>query len=247
MCCRSPWTAASARSAPSTSPSARSRAPRPATSAAKCDAGPASTRRRARPAKPATTDRPTMRGRRPAAILFGLAVMLTLLGLRAADPYPVRVARETSFDLFQQLKPRPAPADLPIRIVDIDEASLAAWGQWPWSRSLLAELAGRAMELGAAVVAFDVLFSEPDRLSGPEGRDHDAALAQVLAQGPGVLALARNAGANLASLLPKAGLAVTGADPLPSLPELGGVVQPLPALADVASGLGVASLDDGGA
>ena len=52
--------------------------------------------------------------------MFGLAMIAALTLLRAADPYAVRVARETSFDVFQQLKPRTAPPDLPIRIIDID-------------------------------------------------------------------------------------------------------------------------------
>ena len=76
--------------------------------------------------------------RRLAALLFGAAVVLALVLLRAADPYAVRVARETTFDTFQQIKPRAAPADLPVRIIDIDEASLAAIGQWPWSRTCAA-------------------------------------------------------------------------------------------------------------
>ena len=103
--------------------------------------------------------------RRLAALLFGAVVVIALISLRATDPYAVRVARETTFDTFQQIRPRPEPLDLPVRIVDIDEASLAAVGQWPWSRSVMATIASRLTELGAAAIAFDILFSEPDRLS----------------------------------------------------------------------------------
>src|SRR5690606_4282660 len=99
------------------------------------------------------------------AFFFGLAVIAGLTLLRAADPYALQVARETSFDVFQQLRPREAPPDLPVRIVDIDEASLAELGQWPWPRFTMATLASRLTELGAAAIAFDLLFSEPDRLS----------------------------------------------------------------------------------
>ena len=70
-----------------------------------------------------------MLARRLAALLFGAAVVIALVLLRAADPYAVRVARETTFDTYQQIRPRPAPEGLPVRIVDIDEASLAAIGQ----------------------------------------------------------------------------------------------------------------------
>src|SRR4051812_35559614 len=102
--------------------------------------------------------------RRLWALLFGFCIIAALVLLRASDPYPLRVARETMFDFFQQLHPRAAP-DLPIRIVDIDERSLAEIGQWPWSRHTMATLAQRLTELGAAAIAFDVLFPEPDRLS----------------------------------------------------------------------------------
>lgn len=181
-----------------------------------------------------------------AAFVFGLTVIALLMALRLADPYPVRVARETSFDFYQQLLPRAAPDDLPIRIVDIDEASLAAVGQWPWPRDVMATLTQRLLDMGAAAVALDLLFSEPDRLSR-SGEDKDARLAQTLAAGPTVLALAQSPQAQHPSVVPKAGFAATGAQTQLGLPELNGAAQPLPLLAENASGLGVASLERGGA
>lgn len=181
--------------------------------------------------------------RRGAALLFGAALVVALVLLRAGDPYPVQVARETSFDLFQQIKPREAPPDLPLRIIDIDEASLAMIGQWPWPRRTMATIAARLAELGAAAVAFDVLFAEPDRLDGDAA---DAELAGALAAVPSILAMSRATGGS-APPAPKAGYAITGADPLPQLPLLEGVAAPLPVLAGTAAGLGVASLDRDGA
>lgn len=181
------------------------------------------------------------------AIVFGLAIIVALTLLRAYDPYPVRIARETSFDLFQQLKPRQAPPGLPIRIVDIDEPSLAALGQWPWPRSLMATLAERLTELGAAAVVFDVLFSEPDRLSSIGGRDFDAEFARALADAPSVLSLARSGRAGQVAVPAKAGIAMTGSATLAGLPVLDGATQPVPQLAEAARGLGVASLDRDGA
>jgi adenylate cyclase len=191
-----------------------------------------------------------MLARRLAALLFGAAVVIALLLLRAADPYAVRVVRETAFDTFQQIRPRPAPEDLPLRIVDIDEASLAAIGQWPWSRRDMARIAGRLTELGAAVVVFDILFPEPDRLSPAtvtgSGADYDALFATALSAGPSVLVMSRAIG-GAAAPASKAGFAMTGQDILPALPLLDSVAAPLPVLADAASGLGVASLDREGA
>jgi adenylate cyclase len=130
------------------------------------------------------------------AIVFGLAVIAGLTLFRAADPYALVVARETTFDTFQQWRPREVPSDLPIRIIDIDEASLAELGQWPWPRSTMATMARRLTELGAAAIAFDLLFSEPDRLSPAavtgSGVDNDVDFAQALADGPSILSLAQS-------------------------------------------------------
>ena len=92
------------------------------------------------------------------ALLIGLAV------LRVADPAPVEELRDRTFDTFQVMKPR-AKAARPVTIVDIDEPSLAKLGQWPWPRTDLADLIINLTNLGAVAIAFDVVFSEPDRLN----------------------------------------------------------------------------------
>ena len=72
----------------------------------------------------------------------------------------------------------PGTLDPRIVIVDIDDPSLQALGQWPWGRDQLARLTTEIMERQQArVLGFDVLFVEPDASSGLE------ALRQ-LAQGP---------------------------------------------------------------
>jgi adenylate cyclase len=76
-----------------------------------------------------------------------------------------QVSALAAFDVYQRLAPREASADTPVLIVDIDEHSLKQVGQWPWPRTVLAQLVDKLREAGAAVVAFDVLFSEADRTS----------------------------------------------------------------------------------
>ena len=98
------------------------------------------------------------------AVLLGIVVVAGLTALRWADPYFIRSVRETAFDQFQRLAPRQHQA-FPVRIADIDEASLAAYGQWPWPRTRIAELVAKLHQLGASAIVFDILFSEPDRLS----------------------------------------------------------------------------------
>ena len=79
-------------------------------------------------------------------------------------PAPIEELRLRTFDIFQILKPRDA-TQRPVVIVDIDEESLRKLGQWPWPRTRVAELITRLTEAGALVIGFDVVFSEPDRLS----------------------------------------------------------------------------------
>ncbi len=52
--------------------------------------------------------------------------------------------------------------EFPIAIVDIDEKSLGKHGRWPWSRKLVAKLTTTLAEKGATVIAFDMIFSEPE-------------------------------------------------------------------------------------
>lgn len=188
--------------------------------------------------------------------LLGLAVLVGLVLSRLADPYPVRVMRDAAFDTMQQLAPRPH-RDVPVRVVDIDDASLAKIGQWPWPRGELATLTTRLGELGAAAIAFDILFAEPDRLSpsrleaslpsagtpAPTLPDYDQQFATALAATPSVLGFAVSPGRTTLPLAPKVGFAVSGADPAKAVPQMPGAVVPLETLEDAARGLGALSLE----
>ncbi|HZY51206.1 MAG TPA: CHASE2 domain-containing protein, partial [Devosia sp.] len=100
-----------------------------------------------------------MTGRRLLPTLLGLVLVALLALLRLGDPLPVSAIRDMGFDFEQRLLPRPAH-DSPVRVVDIDEASLSRFGQWPWPRDILAKLTDRLAELGAAAIGYDVLFPE---------------------------------------------------------------------------------------
>lgn len=67
------------------------------------------------------------------------------------------------FDTFNQLHPRPPTDD--VVIIDIDEVSLEKLGQWPWPRTMMADLTTRLKEMGASSIAFDMVFAEADRTS----------------------------------------------------------------------------------
>ena len=193
---------------------------------------------------------------RLSAILLPLAIIAGALGLRAADPPFVEAWRLAVFDGFQRLAPRPW-ADAGVRIVDIDDETLARIGQWPWPRTVVADLAAKLADAGAAAIAFDVVFAEPDRTSPravlplwaeaagrPELRDladglpdHDAVFATTLAATPSILGFAP-VEARTREISRKWALAYGGPDPRPYLSAYPGAVANLPALEAAAKGIG---------
>src|SRR5580700_2464091 len=98
------------------------------------------------------------------ARLVCLALLIGLAALRIADPAPIEELRVRVFDTYQRIDPRVKTAR-PVTIVDIDEKSLAKLGQWPWPRTHIADMIINLTKLGAVVIAFDVVFAEPDRLN----------------------------------------------------------------------------------
>ncbi|MEM1287072.1 MAG: adenylate/guanylate cyclase domain-containing protein [Pseudomonadota bacterium] len=201
------------------------------------------------------------RANRLFAAFVGIAVLLGAILVRSLDPAPLVIARDRVFDLYQRIDPPQISADLPIRIVDIDEAALAAYGQWPWPRTLLAELVDKLRASGAAVVAFDMLFAEPDRaspdaviaslgISGDTRRaiedevstnlGHDAAFATALGSMSTVLGL----GNGTEAAPQKAGFAFAGPPPNDKLSATPGVVANLPILQEATSGLGMINVSE---
>jgi adenylate cyclase len=182
-------------------------------------------------------------------------VVALCLAVALWEPVGLQVLRHTLFDQYQRWQPRPT-VDAPVRVIDIDDESLRRLGQWPWPRTRIAELADRLQSARPAVVAFDMLFAEPDRtapaamvelwaVSGATRQamlalpDHDAVLTHALSGGPFVLGLAlerlRQPG-KAAEL--KAHLVARGEAPQPYLHAFSGAINPLPALAGAASGVG---------
>ncbi|HUE46765.1 MAG TPA: adenylate/guanylate cyclase domain-containing protein [Aestuariivirgaceae bacterium] len=195
-------------------------------------------------------------------LVVALTSIAGLAALRVTDPFVVRAARETAFDLLQRASPR-SYAEAPVGIVDIDESSLEQLGQWPWPRSRLAELVERLHAAGAVTVVFDFIFAEPDRLSprrlaedpqilerlslGPEGLDDlpdtDAIFADMLERGYVVIGFGASARPGPAPPV-KAGFAYTGEDPVPYVMRLRGSARVLPELAEAADGIGSVNLGE---
>lgn len=200
---------------------------------------------------------------------FGLAravcivLLFALVPLRVIDPRPLEEVRLRAFDLFQVLRPREQTAR-PVVIVDIDEASLKEIGQWPWPRTVVADLVNRLNALGAVVIGFDVVFPEPARMSpavaaesfrglDAETREklaalpsNDEVLAQAIKQARVVVGQAGSATAaprSQAEMALQTGFAVMGSDPAPLLLKFAGLLRNVAPIEDAAAGRGLFSIN----
>lgn len=93
----------------------------------------------------------------------GLLIAVAILFFKNTLPTLDRMTAVVE-DLSVRFAAKPFQAE-DLVVLDIDEASLARLGQWPWPRYQLAQLVNTLTEAGCAVVAFDFLFAEPDRTS----------------------------------------------------------------------------------
>lgn len=186
------------------------------------------------------------------------AVLAAAVALRVLDPSPVARLRLSVFDSYLDLAPRAIDPAFPVRIVDIDEASLAKIGQWPWPRSEIARIVERLADSGARTVAIDLILAEPDRLSpealarGAGSRSelapivaelarlpsNDELLARAMSRMPVVLGVAGDRAASRAPKPPKAKFATAGDDPRLFVPSFAGAIEPLAVLAATAAGEG---------
>ena len=201
---------------------------------------------------------------------FGIAravcilLLFALVPLRIADPLPIEELRLRTFDLFQVLRPREQKVR-PVVIVDIDEASLREIGQWPWPRTVIADLVTRLRAAGAVAVGFDVIFAEPDRMSpavaagsfrglDAETREklaalpsNDAVFAEAIKRVGGIIvgetgaaqAAPRAEGENA----PQTGFAIVGPNPRPFLVTFPGLLRNIPPIEQAAAGRGMFSID----
>jgi len=198
------------------------------------------------------------------------ATLVALVTLQVALPDPFVRLRNYGFDTMQRLAPRPDADDMApgsgVVVVDIEEASLARFGQWPWSRSRVADLIGTLQEAGAAAIGLDIVFAEPDRTSPstlaprwaldhglkvaaaesgvtrtvhyPTLPDYDRDLAAVIGRGRVVTGYGLLPSANGRAPALANEVAVIGADPAPTFAGFRGAVPNLPALDRAAAGQG---------
>ena len=172
--------------------------------------------------------------------------------------------RDLVFDAYQRAAPRPyQPA--PVKVVDIDDVTLAKLGQWPWPRTDVARLTQLLADAGAAAIAYDIVFSEADRTSparlaqilraNPGAKshfedvaalpDHDVLLGQEFKATPSVTGFFLTHDANRVRPVLSAGFAVSGNAPLANLQSYKGAIVSLPSIDAGAHGSGFVSIEAG--
>lgn len=137
----------------------------------------------------------------------------------------------------------PAKAGNDIVLVAVDEASLEAYGRWPWSRDRHGYVVHYLKQAGARAVVFDILFSEPD--SAAEEFD-DVFAQEMRAAGNVFLPLLMQDDVVLQEpspdLLKKATIALDDQDQTGTLKTYAGAKWPAPLFAQAARGLGYINL-----
>jgi adenylate cyclase len=142
------------------------------------------------------------------------------------------------FDQFQRWRPRPYDFEQPVRVVDIDDESIRRFGQWPWPRERMAALVDTLANAHVAAVAFDILFSEKERVGAGSSDGGDDAFAKAIADRPTVLGSFFTDAPTGVEIPAKAGFAVAGDDPASFLHQAGGALAPLPVFSQNAAGIG---------
>tara|TARA_B100001057_G_scaffold122079_1_gene120956 strand:- start:11971 stop:13812 length:1842 start_codon:yes stop_codon:yes gene_type:complete len=156
---------------------------------------------------------------------FITVAILALIGF--SNPDFKEIIKLKSFDFLLASEEQTFSED--IVIVEIDEATLDAKGQYPFSRSHYAFLIEKLRDAGAGVIVFPILFSEKDR------EDGDWVFKDYLTAGTVIAQLGTN---DINKNGVPRGVAKIG-DPLPYLFEWGGMLGPIPELGQSANGVGV--------
>ena len=189
--------------------------------------------------------RPT---RRRLVFLCGIGAVFVTVVLAVFPSTLLARIDNDAYDILVRFA-RTRPPSGRVVIVDVDERSLSTIGQWPWRRDLIGDLIARLRQGGAATIALDMVFAEPDRYGDPGGSgepiDSDAALAATLREGRVVLGHAMRfdnalAGANNCVLHPVTPALIDSGDDTGDTQyfHATGVVCNLPVLAHAAGASG---------
>jgi adenylate cyclase len=157
-----------------------------------------------------------------------LLTLALIVGVRYIDPAFVESVRLRYFD--QLIVNQPA-VDIPVHTVNIDEAALDKYGQFPFPRGTYADIIHDLYQRNAGLVVFNILMPEFDRFK------QDGQLAAVLKQYPVVLPAL---GSTKEKNIPKTpGVSIIGEDPAGLVVEYPGLISSVPLINNNAAGVGI--------
>jgi adenylate cyclase len=159
---------------------------------------------------------------------LALITLALIVGIRFVDPSFVESVRLRYFD--QLITSQPA-TDIPVHTVNIDEAALDKYGQFPFPRGLYADIIKDLYDRNAGLVVLNILMPEQDRF----GQDNQ--LAKALERLPTILP--QVASTNEKNKTFGTAVQIVGSDPTGALVEYPGIIANIPSLEERAAGTGV--------
>lgn len=196
------------------------------------------------------------KGKTVASTLIALITLLGMWYIHKQDFQFQKSLRNIAFDNYQSILPREKNESAVI-IIDVDEASIAALGQWPWARTKLAEIVEKVSSAGAFAIGFDMVFAESDRtdpstiLKDIEVSNNanllkeleklpsnDERFAKAISNANISLGFADGQGSIVNEAKPVAGISWLGEDLSERLEKLDGTIASLPTLQEGAKGSG---------
>ena len=94
-------------------------------------------------------------------------ILISLITLKIINPSFIKSVSYLSFDLYQKIFAKEKEVS-DVVIIDIDEASLGKFGQFPWSRSVFAKIIDQLNTSNPKAIGFDIFFTEKDKQSPDE-------------------------------------------------------------------------------
>ncbi len=157
-----------------------------------------------------------------------LITLFLILAVRFWDPSFVESVRLRYFD---QLIIGQPTKEVPVHTVNIDEASLDKYGQWPFPRDIYGEIIAELYERDAGLVVFNVMMPEKDRF------EQDITLSYYLNKYPVVLpAVASTKSKNKDFSSP---MQIVGQDPQGKVVEYPGLISSIEVVNQMAAGVGI--------
>ena len=164
-------------------------------------------------------------------LLSPWTALITLLAIVSVVFSGPTFVESVKLRYFDTLITKQKPTVNNIYTVNIDEATLNRYGQWPFKRDQYANLIAQLYAHNAGLVVWNIMMPEADRLGG------DKALAETLKDHPVILA---NAPSQVSkNKAKKPGSAVIGAENIKTLQNYPGVIANIPLLEDAAVGVGM--------